>query len=134
MSVNVRVIQTTPEQLSKIVTPIVSTAVEEQMNNQRDLDSKQEQINKILKRDTIAKEANAKSKEKHKHDNSCPDCNGDMKKLDDTVKICKSCGDTTLKKGADYLICETCGGIIPASFGGTSQLCPHCGGNKARKP
>ena len=122
-----RAIQTDPDTLKGVVSEVIS----EQLKKQKELESKDEQIQKILKRDSIATKANEKSKDKH---DTCPNCHSDFEKLDSTMSKCTSCGSTTITKGAEYLICETCNGVIPISYEGTDKSCPHCGGTKARKP
>jgi len=107
----------------------VNTAVENTMaasfSKQSEIEKKQQQIDKILRRDSVAKEANKKVE----HDNSCPNCHSEIEKLGDGIGICKDCGTTTLEKGAKVgLLCDTCGGIVPESFVGTDKNCPHCGG------
>ena len=123
----IRAIQTDPDTLKTVV----SEVVEEQLKKQKELENKDKQIQKILKRDSVASEANKKSKENH---DTCPNCHNDFEKLDDTMSKCTSCGSTAIKKGAGYLICEDCNGMIPISYEGTDKPCPHCGGTKARKP
>jgi len=122
-----RAIQTDPSTLKNVV----SEVVEEQLKKQKELDNKDEQIQKILKRDSIAAKANKKSKDEH---DTCPNCHSDFEKLDDTTKVCKGCNSVLVPKGENYLLCDDCGGVVPSSFLGTNKPCPHCGGTKVSLP
>ena len=122
-----RAIQTDPSTLKNVV----SEVVEEQLKKQKELDNKDKQIQKILKRDSIVAEVNEKSKDEH---DTCPNCHSGFEKLDETMSRCVGCGSTAIKKGAEYLICEDCNGMVPISYAGTDKPCPNCGGTKARKP
>ncbi len=132
MAKKIKVLQTSQDDLREALIPVVSDVVKEQFARSKELDKNEERVQKILKRDSIAAEVN--ETKKHSHDDNCPNCHGDVNKLDDTMSICKDCGSTTITKDAEYLICEDCGGFVPVSFVGTNKACPHCGGTKVRKP
>lgn len=125
--VELRAIQTDPDTLKTVI----SDVVQEQLNRQKEMNKKDEQIQKILRKEAIAAEVNKKPKESH---DFCPNCQDEFEKLDDTVKVCKGCGSTVVKKGESFFVCDTCGGTVPTSFLNTNKPCPHCGGTKVSKP
>jgi len=109
---------------------IVRDTFQEELGKQSEVKKKQQQIDKILKRDSVAKEANKKVV----HDDSCPNCHSEIEKLGDGIGVCTDCGITTLEKDTKIsLLCDTCGGIVPESFVGTDKNCPHCGGTGVHK-
>jgi len=134
-----RVVGTDVEELKNIVSEVVDNRLQDQDNRKK----KEEHINKILKKDEMLREKRetpvveilkpeipiVETPKKHEH--SCPSCKSSFKKIADDFEICTDCGTTDLKikKGQKLAICNNCGGLIPESFIGTKNNCPHCDSN-----
>jgi len=128
---------------------IVGGVFDDKFQEQKDIEKKKEHINKLLKKDELKQKLNEQNidakiekinepivtevKEPVINKHSCPSCQSKFKKVADNFEVCEGCGtiDMTIKKGQKLLICDKCGGIIPESFVGTGQNCPHCGSTGA---
>ena len=121
------------DEIKNIIGEVVGKEVDNKLRAQEDRKKKEEHINKALKKDEMLGEKRKQKvdEQSKKHVHSCPSCNASFEKLGDGFEICKDCGttDITLKKGQKMAICNNCGGVIPESFIGTDNNCPHCNSN-----